>query len=243
MLDFEAGQVYGMRGSQINIPTEIGVVLYDPEDDRVSYRQKKFIHDIDLVVRKNRIDENGVKKGISVFLVNQGRDCYDLEYDRRHRAKNEDIRKGIQVSREVHRSIGNYMRGLEKEYEISSFWFFSDSMEKEIFRRAGYDMSGFELYDFQRIVKKECPAIRMLPSLDKLSIAHDFKVEDCEIVSSNFRYAFPGKKRHLFKSHRALGDAARIFMLRREYLHDSENFARKTVAHLEKCGDIRSKDD
>jgi len=243
MLDFEAGQVYGMRGSQINIPTEIGVVLYDPGDDRVSYRQKRFIHDIDLVVRKNIIDKDGVKRGLSVSLINQGRDCYDMEYDRRHRAKREDIRKGIQVSREVHTSIGNYMRGLEEEYDISSFWFFSDSMEKEIFRRAGYDISGYELFDFQRVVKKECPAIKMLPSLDKLSIAHNFKVEDFEIVTSNFRYAFPGGKRHLFKSHRALGDAARIFMLRREYLHDSEDFTRKTVAHLKKCGDIRSRND
>ena len=69
MLDFEAGQVYGMRGSQINIPTEIGVVLFDPEYDMVSYKQKRFVHDIDLVVRKNVIDENGVKTGTSVSLI------------------------------------------------------------------------------------------------------------------------------------------------------------------------------
>ncbi|MBN1432349.1 MAG: hypothetical protein JW931_06210 [Methanomicrobiaceae archaeon] len=243
MLDFEAGQVYGMRGSQINIPTEIGVVLYDLEDDRVSYRQKMFVHDIDLVVRKNVIDENGVKKGTSVSLINQARECYNLEYNRRHRANNEDIRRGLSVSGEVHRSVRNYMKDLENEYEISSFWFFSDSMEKEIFKRAAYDISGYNLHDFQRIVKKECPTISSLPSLDKLSVAHNFKVEKHEIVSSNFSYSIPAKKRHLFKSHRALGDAARIFLLCREYFHDTKEFTERTVGHMKKCGDIRCKND
>lgn len=243
MLDFEAGQVYGMRGSQINIPTEIGVVLYDPEEDRVSYRQHNFTHDIYLVVRRNVIDENGVKKGTSVSLINQALDRCDLEYDRRHRAKSEDIRRGMKISGEVHRSVRDYMMGLEDEYEISSFWFFSDSMEKDIFKRAAYDISGYELYDFQRIVKKECPAISSLPSLDKLSVAHNFKVEGHEIVSSNFRYGIPGRKRHLFRSHRALGDAARIFMLCREYFHDTRGFAERTMGHMKKCGDIRCKDD
>ncbi len=239
MLDFEAGQVYGMRGSQINIPTEIGVVLFDPEYDMVSYKQKRFVHDIDLVVRKNVIDENGVKTGTSVSLINQGRDCRDLEYDRRFRAKREDIKRGLQVSREVHTTIRNYMRGLESEFDISSFWFFSDPMEKEIFRRAGYDISGYELYDMQRIVKKECPGISSLPSLDKLSIAHNFRVEADEIISSNFSYKIPEKKSHLFRSHRALGDAARIFLLCREYSHDKGEFAERTIGHMKKCGDIR----
>ena len=239
MLDFEAGQVYGMRGSQINIPTEIGMVLYDPEDDIVTYRQQKFVHDIDLVVRKNVIDENGVKKGLSVSVINQGLDCYDMEYDRRHRAGAREIKKGMRISAEVHRSIKNYMSGIEEEFDISSFWFFSDTLEKEIFKRASYDLSGYDLYDFQRIVKKECPSISSLPSLDKLSVAHNFKVEGSEIVSSNFRYSIPGRKRHLFRNHRALGDAARIFMLCREYYYDTKEFAERTVDHMKKCGDIR----
>ena len=243
MLDFEAGQVYGVKGRQINIPTEIGVVLYDSGDDSVSYRQKKFFHDIDLVVRKNVIDENGVKTGTSVTVINQEKQFYDLEYDRRHRAGNDEIRKGIKIYNEVHRSVRSYMDALEDEYDISSFWFFSDSMERSIFKKASYDLSAYELYDLQKIVKKECPAMSSLPSLDKLSVAHNFKVGKKEIVSSNFRYDIPERRRYLFRNHRALGDAARIFMVRREYFHDKKDFTEKTVEHMRKCGDIRCRND
>jgi hypothetical protein len=239
MLDFEAGQVYGIKGRQINIPTEIGVVLYDPDTDSVSYRQKKFFSDIDLVVRKNVVDGNGVKTGFSVVVVNQGKDLYDIKYDRRYRAGTGEIRRSIGAFNEVHRSVKGYMAYLEREFEISSFWFFSDSMEKSIFKHAAYDLSGYELNDLQRVIKKECPVIRTLPSLDKLSVAHSFKVEGNEIVSSNFRYQIPGQKRHLFKNHRALGDAARIFLLCREYFHDTRDFTEKTIDHMKKCGDIR----
>ena len=239
MLDFEAGQVYGIKGRQINIPTEIGVVLYDTGCDGVSYRQKKFFHDIDLVVRKNVVDEKGIKTGFSVALVNQGKDLYDLKYDRRHRAGTEKIRKSIRIFGEAHRSVRDYMTDLEEEFDISSFWFFSDSMERSIFSHAAYDLSVYELHDLQRIVKKECPGIRSLPSLDKLSVAHNFKIEGNEIVSSNFRYEIPGRKKHLFKNHRALGDAARIFMLCRELSHDTKDFTERTVEHMKKCGDIR----
>ena len=136
MLDFEAGQVYGIKGRQINIPTEIGVVLYDPDTDIVSYRQKKFFSDIDLVVRKNVVDGNGVKTGFSVVVVNQGKDLYDIKYDRRYRAGTGEIRRSIGAFNEVHRSVKDYMAYLEHEFEISSFWFFSDSMEKSIFKHA-----------------------------------------------------------------------------------------------------------
>ena len=243
MLDFEAGQVYGVKARQINIPTEIGVVLYDPGNDSLSFRQRKFLHDIDLVVRKNVIDENGVKTGTSVTVINQEKRLYDLEYDRRHRAGTDEINRSIKISNEVHRSVRSYMKSLEDEFEISSFWFFSDSMERSIFEKASYDLSVYELYDFQKIVKKECPAISSLPSLDKLSVAHNFKVGKKEIVSSNFRYGIPERKRHLFKNHRALGDAARIFMLRREYFHNTKDFAERTVEHMRKCGDIRCRYD
>ncbi|WP_421909656.1 hypothetical protein [Methanolacinia petrolearia] len=124
MLDFEAGQVYGIKGRQINIPTEIGVVLYDPGADSVYSRQKKFFSDIDLVVRKNVVDGNGVKTGFSVVVVNQGKDLYDIKYDRRYRAGTGEIRRSIGAFNEVHRSVKDYMAYLEREFEISSFWFF-----------------------------------------------------------------------------------------------------------------------
>lgn len=243
MLDFEAGQVYGIRGSQITIPTEIGMVLYDPAEDTVSYMQEKFASDIDLVVRKNITDSDGVKKRVSVNVINQKRDLYDIKYDRRHRAGAADIRRAVKVSGDVHASVKDYMNAIEREYEISSFWFFSDVMERDIFKKASYDLSAYEVYDLQRIIKKNCPGMPCLPSLDKLSAAHNFKVGRDEIITSNFRYNFPERKRDLFKIHRALGDAARIFMLNKEFLRDNEEFARRTIGHMKKCGDIRCKNE
>lgn len=57
-LDIEFGQIYGSHRRDY-FPTEIGAVIYDVKNHKFLFERKKFSYDIDLVIRKNRINEIG----------------------------------------------------------------------------------------------------------------------------------------------------------------------------------------
>lgn len=57
-LDMEFGPIYGSNRADF-FPTEIGAVIYDVARKAVLFESKKFSYDVDLVVRKNIINDIG----------------------------------------------------------------------------------------------------------------------------------------------------------------------------------------
>jgi hypothetical protein len=63
-LDMEFGPIYGSNRADF-FPTEIGAVIYDLDRKEVLLESKKFSYDVDIVVRKNIINDIGKTVGFS----------------------------------------------------------------------------------------------------------------------------------------------------------------------------------
>jgi hypothetical protein len=65
-LDMEWGAIYGFKRGNL-FPTEIGAVIYDLDRKEVLLESKKFSYDVDIVVRKNIINDIGKTVGFSAL--------------------------------------------------------------------------------------------------------------------------------------------------------------------------------
>lgn len=85
-LDMEFGPIYGSYRTDY-FPTEIGAVVYDLESQKILFESKKFYYDVDLVIRKNIVDDIGKTVGFSEKVANSQRGEYQKKFDPSYRLK------------------------------------------------------------------------------------------------------------------------------------------------------------
>ncbi|MBD1925415.1 hypothetical protein H6F74_03810 [Trichocoleus sp. FACHB-90] len=229
-LDMEWGQIYGSYRRDF-IPIEIGVVIYDPEHDEPLFEGKKFRHDVDIVIRKNIIDNVGKTIGLSEKVANIERGEYQKIFHSNYRLKSSDK---VLVKRRAYKSLSElrqYMNALLKKHHIEQIVFFGGNEDIKLLQKANVDISKIKAVDIQHIICKE---IGYLFSLDKISLIINFYSSNKYFGSKNFRYKPPGyyKYKYLIKPHRAIGDACRIFLVYREFHGVNCEFVQQCNAYL-----------
>jgi hypothetical protein len=65
-----------------------------------------------------------------------------------------------------------------------------------------------------------------------MSLVTGFAITRSSAGSTHFTYTIPERFRYLIKPHKAIGDAARIFLVDREVQHYTEEFSERLNGHL-----------
>lgn len=209
------------------IPVEIGLVLYDDETGP-AFESRKFCMDCDLVMRKNIVDRLGNTVGLAERVANSARKEHQKPYDpsfRLGRADKDNCRKV------AYRSFGllnRYLSDVFDEYKPSKLVFFSRSQDLFILRRAHVDVTKFHILDLQ-VEVSDALGMKNMISLDRVSRLIGFKTNWQYIRSDHFTYSVPSYCRNFVKPHKAVGDAARMFLLYKEfYEKNGESIFRRT---------------
>jgi hypothetical protein len=227
-LDMEWGQVYGSyRGDFILI--EVGAVISGSEDGVPVLESRKFRHDIDLVIRKNIINQTGKTIGFSEWVANIERREYQKPFDPSYRLKKTDKIAARKLSLKVLSKLRRYLHGLFKKYQVPQIVLFGGREDLNLLQKANINISNIIIVDIQRTVQDE---IGYLFSLDKISLIIGFYSINKSFGSRNLRYPLPERYKYLIKPHKAIGDACRIFVIYEEFFKVKLEFLQRCRNYL-----------
>ncbi len=232
-LDLEFGYVYGTARAVI-MPIEIGVVVHRREDDSVRYAGDVFRYDIDVEIWKKVADDCGRTVGVSTSVANTGEGVYGKPYDHYFRLAGEGVSSSQTFSRAAFADLRTFMNNLLTNGEVSTLVVFAADMEKMAFREADILTESYTLVDLQREIKRHM-SLRDLLSLDRASRLVDFRADNGVIASAHFEYPIPAAFQGCLQPHRGMGDAARIFLLAREFFDRREAFTKRIEALTRVC--------
>jgi predicted nucleotidyltransferase len=227
-LDMEWGQVYGSYRRDF-VPIEVGAVISGLEDSVPVLESRKFRHDINLVIRRNTINQIGKTIGFSEWVANIGRGEYQKPFDPSYRLEKTDKIAARKLSRKVLSELRQHLHSLFKKYQISQIVLFGGHEDLNLLRKANINTSDITIVDIQRIIQKE---VRYLFSLDKISLIIGFYSSNKAFGSKNFRYPLPEHYKYLIKPHRAIGDACRIFVIYEEFFKVKLEFIQQCRNYL-----------
>lgn len=227
-LDMEWGQVYGSYRRDF-IPIEVGAVISGSEDGLPVLESKKFRHDIDIVMRKNTINQVGKTIGFSEWVANIERGEYQKSFDPSYRLKKTDKIAARKLSFKALIELRQYLHSLFKKHQVSRIVLFGGREDLNLLRKANINISNITIIDIQRIIQSE---IHYLFSLDKISLIIGFYSSTKFFGSENLRYPLPERYRYLIKPHKAIGDACRIFVIYEEFFKVKLEFVQQCRNYL-----------
>ncbi len=236
-LDLEFGYVYGTARAVI-MPIEIGVIVYRQEDDAARYIGREFQYDIDVEIWRKVADDCGRTVGVSTSVANTGSGEYGRPYDHSFRVSEPAVEASRAVSQAAFADLSTFMNELLHDGDVSTLMVFAADMEKMAFRRAGVRLGGCTLVDLQKEIRRQMH-LRHVLSLDRAARLVDFRADDGAIASAHFRYPVPAAYRDCLQPHRGMGDAARIFLLAREFSDYREAFAGHVRNLVAACETLR----
>lgn len=227
-LDMEWGQIYGSyRGDFILI--EVGAVISNSRERSPILESRRFRHDINLVIRRNTIDQAGKTTGFSEWVANIGRGEYKKTFDPNYRLKKTDKIAAQRLSRKVLSDLRQYIHGLFKKHQVSEIVFFGGHEDIKLLKKANINVSNIMMTDIQRIIQNE---VRYLFSLDKISLIIGFYSSNKTFGSDDSRYPLPERYKYLIRPHKAIGDACRIFVIYEEFLKGKTEFFQRCKNYL-----------
>jgi hypothetical protein len=233
-LDIEFGYAYGSCRSVI-MPTEIGTVIHRRGDDAVRYVGEQFRYDINVEIWKKVTDACGKTIGVSTTVANMARGEYGMAYDHSFRVSEAEVVAFKKVARMAFEDLRLFMDSVLSTGEISTVVVFAADMERKAFYVADVALDGCMLVDLQREIKRQFEMKQVL-SLDRLARLIDFAVDASGVSSTHFRYSVPAAHRHQLGVHRGMGDAARTFLLAREYRDRRPELEARLRILKETCG-------
>ena len=222
----------GIRGTRqgMQIPIEIGVVLHDPDADRIMFAGKAFSHDVEVELWKNVTDDLGKRVDGHRRIFNLAEPGKTLPEIKKFRLDAEGTRCARAAIAAVHADIRSFMQGLNNK-NIDTLAFFAKKRELETFQRARVNISGFAIRDIQSEIR-HAYSLKEDVSLDRMCLVVGFSLSPDTIVSTHFRYTIPEKFRYIIKPHKAIGDAARMLLVSQEFHTHPEMFEREVREHL-----------
>ncbi|QYZ78881.1 hypothetical protein E2N92_05300 [Methanofollis formosanus] len=232
-VDMEFGHVYGTHRALV-MPIEVGAVIYDPMTDRADFAGFTSRYDIEVEVWLNTTDALGRKTGVVTHVVNPGKRRSDLAYDPGHRLDREGWRAARRTVTASFRDLGEFMERLCLQEEVERFAFFAKNMECQALDRAGFDLAPYRCTDLQRDIRAALQMKDFL-SLDRSACIIGFGTDKGAIRSNRFAYAVPDRYLPSIRPHSAVGDAARIFLLAREFYTGTERFLSEAETYLTRC--------
>ena len=233
-IDIEFGYVYGTSRAVI-MPVEIGAVIFRPSNGHAAeFAGEQFCYDIEYEVWKKVTDGCGRTVGVSTSVFNNVTGECGKAYDHAFRLPGGRMAGAREVARSAFGDLRMFMENLLSSGDTPALIFFAADMERRAFLRAGVPLKGYEVIDLQQQVKRALQMKEHL-SLDRISRFIGFRTTRDGIASDHFAYPVPQKYRSLLDPHRGVGDAARIFMLSREFADNRAEFIERIRTVLARC--------
>jgi len=229
-IDMEFAGIYGTHQG-MQIPIEIGMVIHEPGSDTLSFAGKAFSRDINVELWKNITDDVGKRIEGQRRVFNLAFRRHTTPFDKAFRLGVEERKKARISIAGVHRDLKGFMQAINRD-EIRTLVFFARRREMETFRHAGVNIGGFLIRDLQDEIRSEF-TLKEHVSLDRMSLVTKFTLAGSKISSTHLSYTLPEKFRYLVKPHKAIGDAARMFLVDREMHQYPENFRALLDLHIE----------
>jgi hypothetical protein len=225
----EFAGIYGTHQG-MQIPIEIGVVIHEPDTDALSFAGKAFNRTIDVELWKNITDDVGKRVDGQRRVFNLESPGHSKIFDKKFHIGNEGQREARHAITGVHQDLREFMQALNNK-DISTIVFFACRREMETFRYSRVETAGFLIRDLQDEIRSRFH-LKEHVSLDRVSLVAHFGIKKSKISSTHFSYTLPEKYRYLIKPHKAIGDAARMFLVDREFHQYPEKFGEHLLGHI-----------
>jgi hypothetical protein len=226
----EFAGIYGTHQG-MQIPIEIGVVIHQPDTDTLSFAGKAFNRPIDVELWKNITDDVGKRINGQRRVFNLASPGHTKFFNKKYHLGTEDRKEARQTIAGVHRDLQEFMQTLNQK-NINSLVFFARHREMETFRYSRVKTDGFLIRDLQEEIRDSFH-LKEHVSLDRVSLVTNFGITKSTISSAHFSYVLPEKFRYLIKPHKAIGDAARMFLIDREFRQYPEKFKEQLTGHID----------
>lgn len=228
-IDMEFAGIYGTHQG-MQIPIEIGLVIHQPDTDALSFTGKAFNRSIDVELWKNITDDVGKR-------IEGQRRVFNLASPGRSKSFDKKFHLGTDGRKEARRAIAGVYQDLREfmqarnQKDIGTLVFFARGREMETFRNSRVKTDGFLIRDLQDEIRS-CFHLKEHVSLDRVSLVTHFGITKFRVSSTHFSYTLPEKYRYLIKPHKAIGDAARMFLVDREFHQYPEKFGEQLAGHI-----------
>jgi hypothetical protein len=229
-IDMEFAGIYGTHQG-MQIPIEIGIVIHNPDTDALSFAGKAFSHSIDVELWKNITDDMGKRIDGYRRIFSMASRGKTKVFDKKFHLSSEGRKEARRAIGAVNQDLRNFMRQLSQE-DADTLVFFARRREMETFRDSRVNTDGFLIRDLQDEIRSHFH-LKEHVSLDRVALVTHFGITRSTISSDHFSYSLPEKYRYLIKPHKAIGDAARIFLVDREFHQYPEKFTEQLTGHLE----------
>jgi hypothetical protein len=229
-IDMEFAGIYGTHQS-MQIPIEIGVIIHQPDMDVLSFTGKAFNRTIDVELWKNITDDVGKRIEGQRRVFNLASRGHTKIFDKKFHLGAEGRREARRAIAGVHQDLREFMHALNQK-DIGTLVFFARRREMETFRDSRVKTDGFLIRDLQDEIRS-CFHLKEHVSLDRVSLVTHFGITKSTVSTDHFSYTLPEKFRYLIKPHKAIGDAARIFLVDLEFHQYPEKFGEQLTGHIE----------
>jgi hypothetical protein len=234
-IDMEFAGIYGTH-QRMQIPIEIGVVLHDPATDALSFAGKPFQADIEVELWKNILNDVGKRVDARRRVFNLANTARTQQFDHRFHLSPAGARKARTAITAVNIDLRLFMQALNSR-NIGTLVFFARQREMVAFRQARVRTDGFLTRDIQHEIAHAMQLKEQI-SLDRMSMIIGFGISSTMIRSAHLSYTIPQQYQYVIKPHKAIGDAARMFLVDLEfgqYLKETRAGIKDHLLHYEKA--------
>jgi hypothetical protein len=228
-VDMEFAGIYGTRQS-MQIPVEVGVVIHHPDRDDLSFTGRAFTFDIEVELWKNVMNAVGRRIDGRRRVFNLAHPARSLDFDPKFHLGTGGRTAARRAIAAVRNDLRGFMQALNRE-DIGTLVFFARAREIETLQKSRVNTEGFHIRDLQAEIRTQYH-LKEHVSLDRVSLVTGFGITKSAVNSNHFSYTIPERFRYLIKPHKAVGDAARIFLADREFRQYPEEFGGRLGEHL-----------
>jgi len=225
----EFAGIYGTHQG-MQIPIEIGMVIHQPDTDALSFAGKAFNRVIDVELWKNITDDMGKRIEGQRRVFNLASPGHSKIFDKKFHLGTEGRKEARRAIAAVYQDLREFMQTYNQK-DIGTLVFFARRREMETFRYSRVKTAGFLIRDLQEEIRS-CFHLKEHVSLDRVSLITNFGITKSTVSSAHFSYTLPEKYRYLIKPHKAIGDAARMFLVDREFHQYPEKFGEQLTGHI-----------
>ena len=228
-IDMEFAGIYGTRQS-MQIPIEIGVIIHHPDPDTLSFTGRAFSHDIEVELWKNATNDVGKRIDGRRRVFNLGHPALSRQYNPKFHLGTQGIIAARRSVSAVQTDLRRFMQALNR-HDIDTLVFFARRRELDTLEKSRVNTEGFLIRDLQEEIKKKYH-LKEQVSLDRASLVTGFGISKSEIRTIHFSCTIPDRFRYMIKPHKAIGDAARIFLVDQEFQQFPSHFGERLADHL-----------
>ncbi|MEI6180461.1 MAG: hypothetical protein WCP31_06885 [Chloroflexales bacterium] len=236
-LNLEWGQVYGSYQGHF-IPIEIGGILAKKRSYHLCFESKKCYYDINLVVRRNKIDTATKTTGFSEMIVNTGKgECQQL-YDPDYKLSKKNEIAARRMSQFAVSQLGSYLTPVLQQHDVHQLVVFGGAQDLQLLQQANVILAQIEIIDVQQVIQR---TTHHCFSLDKISFIMGFHSDTKWFGTKRLRYPIPLQYQYHIKTHQAIGDACRIYSTYQEFMHNRVHFMQECKKYLCLYGNDKGK--